>query len=151
MSDKERREYFLKIVSNVDIIVEKIRSIPDNLMYDEAFMEKFIIEKVGLNNESLWEQPLELSPYYGTGLYSKSNGKIFINGECRHWYKMFIKDIGLSFIMDGDLPKADYFTNDFSPLLSDSDNAIHTVIPGRPVGIELKTKFYMRIIIRAMP
>jgi glycosyltransferase involved in cell wall biosynthesis len=70
-------------------------------------------------------------------LYSKADGKIFINEECRHWYKMFIKDIGLSFIMDGDLPKADYFTNDFSPLLSDSDNAIHTVIPGRPVGIEL--------------
>jgi glycosyltransferase involved in cell wall biosynthesis len=70
-------------------------------------------------------------------LYSKTDGKIFLNDECRSWYKMFIKDIGLSFIMDGDLPKADYFTADFSPKLSTFDGAIHTVIPGRPVGIGL--------------
>jgi glycosyltransferase involved in cell wall biosynthesis len=70
-------------------------------------------------------------------LYAKADGKIFISEENQHWYQMFIRNIGSTFIMDGDLPKADYFTNDFSPLLSDSDNAVHTVIAGRPVGVGL--------------
>jgi len=68
-------------------------------------------------------------------LYSKADGKIFINEENQRWYQLFIGDMGSAFIMDGDLPKSDYFTNDFSLPFSDSDNAIHTVIPGRPIGI----------------
>jgi glycosyltransferase involved in cell wall biosynthesis len=70
-------------------------------------------------------------------LYHKSDGKIFINEENQCWYKLFIRDMGLTFTLDGDLPKANYFTNDFSPLLSNADNAIHTVIAGRPIGIGL--------------
>ena len=37
--------------------------------------------------------------------------------------------------MDGDLPKRDYFTDNFSPKLSAEDGAIHTVIAGRMIGI----------------
>jgi glycosyltransferase involved in cell wall biosynthesis len=70
-------------------------------------------------------------------LFSKADGTIFISEENQRWYNMFIRSMGQAFIMDGDLPKASYFTNDFSPLLSDFDNAIHTVIPGRPVGVGL--------------
>jgi hypothetical protein len=37
--------------------------------------------------------------------------------------------------LDGDLPKENYFTDDFQPKLSELDGAIHTVVPGRIVGI----------------
>jgi hypothetical protein len=44
--EDERREHFKKIVSNVDSFIDQFRSIPDNLIYDETFMEQFIIEKI---------------------------------------------------------------------------------------------------------
>lgn len=68
-------------------------------------------------------------------LYSHADGKIFINEEVKAWYKQFIPDVGLSLILDGDLPKIDYFNKTFTRLLSDLDHEIHTVIPGRLVGI----------------
>jgi len=71
-------------------------------------------------------------------LYSKANGKIYLNPEAKNWYKQFIPDTGLSYILDGDLPKGDHFTDDFSPLLSETDGAIHTVVPGRMIGITPK-------------
>ena len=37
--------------------------------------------------------------------------------------------------MDGDLPKKDYFKNDFSSKLSSQDGAVHTLIAGRMIGI----------------
>ena len=69
-------------------------------------------------------------------LYASADGKIYLNDETKNWYEQFIPHSGLSFILDGDLPKADYFTDDFSPKLSESDGAVHTVIPGRIVGID---------------
>ena len=69
--ENEKRELFTKLVSNVDMFVEEFRSIPDDFLYNEMYMEKFIIEKIGLNNENLWEQPPELSRYYGSGLFGK--------------------------------------------------------------------------------
>jgi glycosyltransferase involved in cell wall biosynthesis len=41
--------------------------------------------------------------------------------------------------LDGDLPKADWFTHDRSPLLSEEDGEIHTVVPGRPIGLHPHT------------
>ncbi|OJV42828.1 MAG: hypothetical protein BGO29_06375 [Bacteroidales bacterium 36-12] len=75
--DYTRRLHFLNIVSNVDRFVEQFRLIPDDLIYDEVYMERFVIEKIGLNNEALNEQPVELSEYYGTGLYVWQNPKQF--------------------------------------------------------------------------
>jgi hypothetical protein len=39
-------------------------------------------------------------------------------------------------VLDGDLPKADWFTDEWAPKLSDADGEIHTVLPGRPLGLE---------------
>jgi len=75
-----------------------------------------------------WEKLIEL--------YAKADGKIYLNQETKCWYEQFIPQSGLSFILDGDLPKADYFTDNFSPKLSEIDGAFHTVIPGRIVGID---------------
>lgn len=68
-------------------------------------------------------------------LYTHSDGKVFINEEVKAWYEQYIPDRDSSFILDGDLPKIDYFNNNFSERLSKFDNQIHTVIPGRLVGI----------------
>jgi hypothetical protein len=75
--ETERRNLFLGLKLNVDAFIEEFRLIPDNLLYDETFVEKFIIEKIGLNNEALNEQPPELKEYYGTGLYIWQNPKQF--------------------------------------------------------------------------
>ena len=42
-------------------------------------------------------------------------------------------------VLDGDLPKADWFGGDRTPLLSDADGEIHTVVPGRPIGLHPHT------------
>lgn len=68
-------------------------------------------------------------------LYHRADGKIYLNPELKRWYEQFIPSGGLSFIMDGDLPKKDFFTDNFSPRLSDIDGEIHTVVPGRMIGI----------------
>jgi len=38
-------------------------------------------------------------------------------------------------VLDGDLPKKDWFTGERSPLLSEKDGEFHTVVPGRPIGL----------------
>ncbi len=68
-------------------------------------------------------------------LYAYADGKIYLNDTVKAWYDQFIPQTGLSFILDGDLPKKDYFYNDFSKKLSESDGAIHTLVAGRMVGI----------------
>ncbi len=71
-------------------------------------------------------------------LYTRSAGQIYINPEVRDWYATVASGISNnahSFILDGDLPKHDWFVSDRSPRLSESDDRIHTVIPGGPHGI----------------
>lgn len=70
-------------------------------------------------------------------LYEHSDGKIYINETAKEWYDQFTtQQKGLSFILDGDLPKKDYFDSKFNSKISSSDKAIHTVVSGRMIGIE---------------
>ena len=41
-------------------------------------------------------------------------------------------------VLDGDLPKADWLEGDRTPKLSDDDGEVHTVVPGRPLGLDLE-------------
>ena len=68
-------------------------------------------------------------------LYTYSTIRIYLNKIEKKWFEQFIPAKGLSFIMDGDLPKKDYFKDCFSPKLSSKDGEIHTVIAGRMIGI----------------
>lgn len=68
-------------------------------------------------------------------LYTYSTIKIYLNKVEQEWFEQFIPQKGLSFIMDGDLPKRDYFKDCFSPKLSTKDGEIHTVVAGRMIGI----------------
>jgi cephalosporin hydroxylase len=75
--EMKTREHFSQIASNVDTFVERFRAIPDDLICDEKYLEKFILENVGLNKESLGELAPELKEYFGTGLYIWQNPKQF--------------------------------------------------------------------------
>ncbi|MDR1504241.1 MAG: glycosyltransferase family 2 protein [Prevotella sp.] len=68
-------------------------------------------------------------------LYTHADGNIFINNEVKLWYEQFIPNLGISYIMDGDLPKKEYFSDDYTSKISAKEKGIHTVVPGRVVGI----------------
>jgi hypothetical protein len=99
----------------------------------------------------LWEQLIDL--------YSYSDGQIYLNQESKDWYEQFINlEKQMPFILDGDLPKIDYFTNDFSPLISDMDGEIHTVAPGRVVGMSsedlqelARQKIHLHLYVQILP
>lgn len=69
-------------------------------------------------------------------LYVNSDGQIYTNPEIKKWFGQFIaQEEQLTLILDGDLPKADWFDGKPSRLLSADDGQIHTVVPGRPLGL----------------
>lgn len=71
-------------------------------------------------------------------LYTYSTVKIFLNETVQKWFEQFIPNTELCFIMDGDLPKIDYFKDNFSPKLSSIDGEVHTIVAGRMIGISDK-------------
>jgi hypothetical protein len=74
-------------------------------------------------------------------LMTRSDALISSSPEMRAWTSLaFPESTRLPHhAIDGDLPKADWFTYDRSPLLSDADGEIHTVVPGRPIGLHPHT------------
>ena len=82
-------------------------------------------------------------------LYSLCDGRIFINEPCRDWFAQVLPHQDTpTFILDGDLPKRDWFSGERSPLLSERDGEIHTVLPGRAIGLfpmDIKTVIKQKI------
>jgi len=70
-------------------------------------------------------------------LFTKTDGKIYCSNEMKAWFEEFLTgpENNLNLVLDGDLPKKDWFMDQRSPLLSDTDGAFHTVVPGRPIGL----------------
>lgn len=84
--------------------------------------------------KGMWPQLLEL--------YLEADGRVYSSAEMRDWFAL--ADPRLSggapaLILDGDLPKADVLRDTPSRRLSDSDGEIHTVVPGRPIGLHPET------------
>jgi hypothetical protein len=75
----------------------------------------------------VWKELIEL--------YTNSDGQIFINQEIKDWFSQFLSLDTPTYILDGDLPKKEWFIEKKIDLLSDTDGEIHTVVPGRPFGI----------------
>jgi hypothetical protein len=69
----------------------------------------------------------------------RSDGQIFINEECREWFRL-ATDGALgsetTLILDGDLPKADWMGDGWPAKLSARDGEVHTVCAGRPLGLD---------------
>ena len=69
-------------------------------------------------------------------LYDHAAVRIFLNEVVRDWFMQFLPEKDTpTIILDGDLPKQDYFKDCFSEKLSASDGDVHTVIAGRMIGI----------------
>ena len=61
--------YYARLVDEVDRAVDLIRDVSDHDRFNVDYLEHTLIPALGLNNESLTEQPPELSQYFGTGLH----------------------------------------------------------------------------------
>ncbi len=84
--------------------------------------------------KGLWPQLVEL--------YTRADGQIFSSPEMRDWFDTVVP--GLSnrapaLVLDGDLPKRDWFNAPRSRRISEQDGQIHTVVPGRPIGLHPHT------------
>jgi hypothetical protein len=75
-------------------------------------------------------------------LYARSHGQIYSSPEMRDWFATvdpgLVRD-GLSHVLDGDLPKRDWLAARPAPRLSAADGSLHTVVPGRPIGLHPHT------------
>lgn len=71
-------------------------------------------------------------------LHRHADGQIFCSPEMRDWFDTVVPGLCAdkpTLVLDGDLPKRDWFTDRCAPLLSAADGDIHTVSPGRPIGL----------------
>jgi hypothetical protein len=71
-------------------------------------------------------------------LYRYADGRIFSSPEMRDWFDTVVPGLSQSrpsHVLDGDLPKRDWFEGRNVPLLSAVDGEPHTVVPGRPIGL----------------
>jgi glycosyltransferase involved in cell wall biosynthesis len=69
-------------------------------------------------------------------LYRCSDGRIYSSPEMRDWFETVVPDLdGPAMVLDGDLPKRDWFAAQRSPRRSLRDGVLHTVVPGRPIGL----------------
>lgn len=70
-------------------------------------------------------------------LFKRADGIIYINEDIRHFYNLcFPQSKDTCFmVLDGELPKLDWFKDIRKPLLSEIGDGYHTVVPGRPFGL----------------
>jgi hypothetical protein len=72
-------------------------------------------------------------------LTERSHAVIHSSQEMADWFATFAPRAAepeRSLVLDGDLPKADWFAGaPHSRRLSEDDGEIHTVVPGRPIGL----------------
>jgi hypothetical protein len=71
-------------------------------------------------------------------LYRRADGRIFSSLEARDWFESASPGLTRTrpcHVLDGDLPKRDWFDGTPAPPLSATDGEVHTVVPGRPIGL----------------
>lgn len=74
-------------------------------------------------------------------LYARCDGQIYSSPEMAEWFKTVVPGVnhGPTLVLDGDLPKREWFSDDFSPRISETTGELHTVVPGRPIGLHPHT------------
>jgi glycosyltransferase involved in cell wall biosynthesis len=73
-------------------------------------------------------------------LVSGADACLLATEEERDWFTLALRgrvDPGRLGVLDGDLPKRDWLDAPLSPKLSESDGQPHTVVAGRPSGLDL--------------
>ena len=71
-------------------------------------------------------------------LHTRSDGQIYSSPETRDWFHLEVPGTrqSLSLVLDGDLPKREWLDAAPSPRLSMTDGQMHTVLAGRPMGLD---------------
>jgi len=70
------------------------------------------------------------------GLYEIARGRIYSSEEMKAWFNEFLEPCAHpDLVLDGDLPKKDWFDQPRSRRISEDSGDIHTVVPGRPIGL----------------
>ena len=71
-------------------------------------------------------------------LLTRSDGQIYTSREMRDWFHAALPQTrdSQSLVLDGDLPKREWFAGERSSLLSEADGEVHTVVAGGPIGLE---------------
>jgi hypothetical protein len=75
-------------------------------------------------------------------LYRMADGRIFSGPEARDWFELASPGLTRTrpcHVLDGDLPKRDWFDGPVTAPLSAADGEVHTVVPGRPIGLHPPT------------
>ena len=75
-------------------------------------------------------------------LYRRADGRIFSSPEMRDWFDTVVPGLSRtrpSHVLDGDLPRRHWFAGEHAALLSAGGGALHTVVPGRPIGLHPHT------------
>jgi glycosyltransferase involved in cell wall biosynthesis len=75
-------------------------------------------------------------------LTEQCDGVIHSSEEMAQWFDTVIppRDPSTTLVLDGDLPKRDWFEGvGRTRRLSEADGEIHTVVPGRPIGLHVST------------
>ncbi|MEW6373093.1 MAG: glycosyltransferase family 2 protein [Pseudomonadota bacterium] len=75
-------------------------------------------------------------------LYRRADGRIFSSPEMRDWFDTVVPGLSRtrpSHVLDGDLPRQAWFAGEHTALLSAGGHALHTVVPGRPIGLHPHT------------
>ncbi len=69
-------------------------------------------------------------------LCTQADGVVYATPEMADWYAAAgIRSDGPQLVLDGDLPKRDWFDDERTQRLSLGDGELHTVVPGRPIGL----------------
>lgn len=70
-------------------------------------------------------------------LHRGADLNIYSSAEMRDWTVSVFPDLAgrPAAVLDGDLPKRDWLQGERQPRLSDTDGEVHTVVPGRPIGL----------------
>ncbi|MCP2257275.1 Glycosyltransferase involved in cell wall bisynthesis [Streptoalloteichus tenebrarius] len=72
-------------------------------------------------------------------LCARAHAVIFSSPEEREWFHLALPgrlDAERTHVLDGSLPKADWFAGEPAPRLSSVDGEPHTVVLGRPLGLD---------------
>jgi hypothetical protein len=79
--------------------------------------------------QGTWPQLVEL--------YARADGQVYCNEATAAWFDSVQPRASdrTRLILDGDLPKRDWFTDRRRPRRSESDDGLHTVVAGRPIGL----------------
>lgn len=127
--------------------VEKVKVIKPDVIYallnwqTVVFAHRILTENPGIpfvwhfkegpficQEKGIWKELIDL--------FVKSDGQIYTSPEMKDWFEEFLPQKSDStLVLDGDLPKKEWFTDLKAPLLSEKDGEIHTVVPGRPIGL----------------